>query len=167
MAKSINFKNEVYWDSSSIVHNKNPLSNYILDYQNVDMSSYKGYWCRITSFVFSGRWARFYGRIMVENDGYEPTMAEVWFSYYSQNAITSSNPFFSQRKILNAVGGFSTSNYIAMTVEGIGTSSVRVSLWFYEPYNYSSMNITKIYGNCDIHDYTRVQTLPGQITYFT
>jgi hypothetical protein len=167
MSKSIKLKNNKYWDSSCIVHNKVPLNDCIFDYQRVNMSGYKGYWCRIVSRVFVGQWSRFYGRVMVENDGYEPCMADIWFSYYSQNEITSNNPFVSQRKILTSVGAFSNSNYIAMTIEGKTTSSVRVSLWVYEPYDYSVMNITRMYGNCDIRDNTRAQSLPGEIVYLS
>lgn len=167
MSKSIKLKNNKYWDSSCIVHNKVPLNDCIFDYQRVNMSGYQGYWCRITSHVFTGQYQRFYGRVMVENDGYVPCMADIWFSYYVQGVITSDSPFIAQRKIINAVGGFSNSNYIAMTIEGKNTSSVRVSLWIYEPANYSSMNITRIYGNCDIKDYTRTQSLPGEIVYLS
>lgn len=167
MSKSIKLKNNKYWDSSCIVHNKVPLNDCIFDYQRVNMSGYQGYWCRIASRVFVGRWSRFYGRVMVENDGYEPCMADIWFSYYSQGEITSDTPFISQRKILTSVGAFSNPNYIAMTIEGKTTSSVRVSLWIYEPYNYSVMNITRMYGNCDISNNTRAQSLPGEIVYLS
>lgn len=167
MSKSIKLKNNKYWDSSCIVHNKVPLNDCIFDYQHVNMSGYKGYWCRIASHIFVGRWSRFYGRVMVENDGYEPCMADIWFSYYSQGEITSDTPFISQRKILTSVGAFSNPNYIAMTIEGKTTSSVRVSLWIYEPYNYSVMNITRMYGNCDISNNTRAQSLPGEIVYLS
>lgn len=165
MNKSIKIKNNIFLDSCSIVHNKVPLNDCIFDYQKVNMSGYKGYWCRIATHVFIGRFARFYGRVMVENDGYEPCMADIWFSYYSQGEITSDSPFVSQRKVITSIGGFSYENHIAMTIEGKNTSSVRVSLWIYEPYNYSSMNITRMYGNCDIRDYTRAQSLPGEIVY--
>lgn len=165
MNKSIKIKNNIFLDSRSIVHNKVPLNDCIFDYQKVNMSGYKGYWCRIATHVFIGRFARFYGRVMVENDGYEPCMADIWFSYYSQGEITSDSPFVSQRKVITSIGGFSYENHIAMTIEGKNTSSVRVSLWIYEPYNYSSMNITRMYGNCDIRDYTRAQSLPGEIVY--
>lgn len=167
MSKSIKLNNDCYWDSSSIMHKKIPLNNCILDFQYVNMSSYKSYWCRVATCVFTGQYRRFYGRLMVENDGYEPAMADIWFSYYSQNSITSDNPFVSQTKILSSVGAFSYSNRIAVTIEGKNSSSVRVSLWIYEPYNYSSINILKIYGNCNINDYTKVQTLPGEVTYLT
>lgn len=167
MSKSIKLKNNKYWDSSCIVHNKVPLNDCIFDYQRVNMSGYQGYWCRIASHVFTGQYQRFYGRVMVENDGYEPSMADIWFSYYVQNVITSDSPFITQRKIINSVGGFSNSKYIAMTIEGKNTSSVRVSLWIYEPYNYSSMIITRIYGNSDIRDNTIAQSLPGEIVYLS
>jgi hypothetical protein len=39
MAKSINFKNEVYWDSSSVVHNKKKLSD-ILDVEYCQLTVY-------------------------------------------------------------------------------------------------------------------------------
>jgi hypothetical protein len=167
MSKSIKLKNNKYWDSSCIVHNKVPLNDCIFDYQHVNMSGYKGYWCRITSCVFVVRWSRFYGRVMVENDGYEPCMADIWFSYYSQGEITSDTPFIAQRKVITSIGGFSYENHIAMTIEGKNTSSVRVSLWVYEPYDYSVMNITRMYGNCDISNNTRAQSLPGEIVYLS
>lgn len=167
MSESIKFENNIYWDSSSIVHNKNPLNNYIFDNQKVNMSGYKGYWCRIATHVFIGRFARFYGRVMVDNDGYEPAMADIWFSYYSQGEITSDNPFIVQTKVITSVGGFSYTNRIAMTIEGKNTTSVRVSLWIYEGYDYSSINITRIYGNCDIKNYTRTVSLPGEIVYLS
>lgn len=167
MSKSIKLKNNKYWDSSCIVHNKVPLNDCIFDYQHVNMSGYKGYWCRIATCVFIGRFARFYGRVMVDNDGYEPAMADIWFSYYSQGEITSDYPFVTQTKVITSIGGFSYENHIAMTIEGKNTSSVRVSLWIYEPYDYSSMNITRMYGNCDIKNYTRTISLPGEIVYLS
>lgn len=167
MSKSIKLKNNKYWDSSCIVHNKVPLNDCIFDYQRVNMSGYKGYWCRIATCVFGSRYARFYGRVMVDNDGYEPSMADIWFSYYSQNEITSDNPFISQTKVITSIGGFSYENNIAMTIEGKHTTSVRVSLWIYEPYNYSAMNITRIYGNSDIKNNTRSKSLPGEIVYLS
>ena len=131
------------------------------------MSGYKGYWCRIATRVFIGRFSRFYGRVMVDNDGYEPSMADIWFSYYSQNEITSDNPFVTQTKVITSIGGFSYENRIAITIEGKNTTSVRVSLWIYEGYDYSSMKITRMYGNCDIKNYTRAKTLPGDVTFLS
>lgn len=167
MSESIKLKNNKYWDSSCIVHNKVPLNDCIFDYQHVNMSGYKGYWCRIATHVFIGRFARFYGRVMVDNDGYEPAMADIWFSYYSQGEITSDNPFITQTKVITSIGGFSYENCIAMTIEGKNTTSVRVSLWIYEWYDYSSMKITRMYGNCDIRGNTRAQSLPGEIVYLS
>lgn len=167
MSKSIKLSNNKYWDSSCIVHNKVPLNDCIFDYQHVNMSGYKGYWCRITSHIFTGQYQRFYGRVTVENDGYEPAMADIWFSYYVQGKLTSDNPFITQRKVITSVGSFSYENRIAMTIEGKNTTSVRVSLWIYEGYDYSSINITRIYGNCDIKNYTRTISLPGEIVYLS
>lgn len=163
---TVKLKNK-YWDTSGILHNNVPLNDCIFDYQRVNMSGYKGYWCRIATCIFGSRYARFYGRVMVDNDGYEPSMADIWFSYYSQDEITSDNPFITQTKVITSIGGFSYEHCIAMTIEGKNTTSVRVSLWIYEWYDYSSMKITRMYGNCDIKNYTRAKTLPGDVTYLS
>lgn len=49
----------------------------ILDTQCVNMTGYKGCWCRVATRVFTGQWATFDGRIMVTNGGYEPGMADL------------------------------------------------------------------------------------------
>ena len=174
MAREIKLKNDAYISTAGITHNRVPLDE-IIDYWvleedghrrcNVNMSGYAGYWCRITTQVFTGRFSRLYGRILVDNDGYEPAMADIWLSFYSQNEPTSSSPFNWQAKVLAATGGFSYSNSIAVTIEGKGTSSCRVSLWILERYNYSSMKIWRMYGSCDIKNYTRATSLPGEIIY--
>ncbi len=174
MSKTIKFKNNTYLDSKGITHNRQLLSD-ILDHwvleedgykrYNVNMSGYQGYWCRITTQVFTGRFSRMYGRIMIDNDGYEPAMADIWISYYSQNEPTSSSPFNSQAVVLKATGGFSYTNSIAVTIEGRGTASCRVSLWVLERYNYSSIKIFRMYGSCDIRNYERKTSLPGEIIY--
>ena len=158
MGKAIKLKNNLYIDKSSI---------HFEDSNSVNMNGYKGYWCRITSHVFTVQYTRFCGRVLIENGGYEPAMADIWFSYYAQNALSSSSPFVSQTKILNATGYFSLSNQVAITVEGKGTNSVIVSLWVYEPYDYSILNIFKMYNTFDIKNCVKAKTLPGEITYLT
>lgn len=174
MSKSIKLKDENYLDSNSITHNRQKLSEilnrWVLEEDgdrrcNVNMSGHQGCWCRITSQVFTGRFSRLYGRIMVENDGYEPCMADIWISYYSQNEPTSQSPFNAQAQVLYATGGFAYVNSIAVTIEGRGTNECRVSLWVLERYNYSSIKIWRMYGSRNIKDYTRAVTLPGEVTY--
>ena len=167
MSKTLKLKNNNFWDSSSVVHNRTSLDTILnrTDFYTTNMSGYGGYWCRVATQVFTGQYRRFWGRLFIDNDGYEPGFADVFFTYYSQNSITSSNPFIINTKVITTSGMLAYSNRLAITIEGTGTSSVRVSLWVYEAANYSSFKVYRVFGDCDITGTIRATSLPGSVTY--